>query len=480
MWGRDPRTPRHPSHETLIPDTASGTPLPRLRAHARSSVTLCRQRAIAVHVHRSLARRRRCLIVSVGNSRPALPAPIPSSMTSSSRILRVGIKNYRSLADVDLSLGPLNVLVGPNGAGKSNLLSVFRFLASLIRLDLAETLESVGGMENLLFRGQASRSRNLSVELEAIATQYSSTNATDVYELTLRGPRSGRVVLREESFRFKRTQGQGRRITIRGDEVLVQDEVRGRPERESRFGISERSLGLSTLPRLAENAGGKQVREFNDLLSSFIVFDVNVAAARQPSRLESSTNLRADASNLADFLRKLAEDEEAWELLKSDARRVLPQLRDIDFELVGGSAPAVAVRLHEYGLSTPTYLADASFGTVRLLGLLALMYDPDPPPLTCIEEIDHGLHPQAFDLIVQLLRDASARSQFLVTTHSPAVVNRLRPEELVVCERREDGSSAIPAISSQVVQQKEAATLGRLRLGELWFAGALGGGLDRK
>lgn len=397
---------------------------------------------------------------------------------SSSRILRVAVTNYRSLAQVELPLGQLNVLVGPNGAGKSNLLSVFRFLASLIRYDLAETLDSVGGMEDLLFHGLQNRSRKLTIELEAVATQYSSFNATDVYSLSLRGGRAGRFVFREESFRFKRTRGQGRRITIHGDEVLVQDEVRGRQDvRESRFGINQESLGLSTLPRLAENSGGKQVREFNDLLSSFVVFDVNVAAARQPARIRGLPSLQADAANLADFLRRLSEDEEVWALLKDDARRVLPQLVDIDFELVGGSSPAVAVRLHERGLSSPTFLADASFGTVRLLGLLALMYDPDPPPLTCIEEIDHGLHPQAFDLIVQLLRDASARTQFLVTTHSPAVVNRLRPEELVVCERREDGSSAIPALPSSLVREKEDATKGRLRLGELWFTGALGGGL---
>jgi predicted ATPase len=226
---------------------------------------------------------------------------------SQPRILRIGVSNYRSLVNVDLTLGPLNVLVGPNGAGKSNLLSVFRFLASLIRLDLNETLENSGGLDNVLFRGSGTKSRKLTIELEALATQYSSPNATDVYNLSLRGPRGGRFVYREESFRFKRTQGQGRRITIHGDEIVVQDEVRGRRElRESRFGINERSLGLSTLPRLAENAGGKQVREFNDLLSSFVVFDVNVAAARQPSRVDGEAGLKSDASNLAAFLQYLA------------------------------------------------------------------------------------------------------------------------------------------------------------------------------
>jgi predicted ATPase len=121
-------------------------------------------------------------------------------------------------------------------------------------------------------------------------------------------------------------------------------------------------------------------------------------------------------------------------------------------------------------------LADASYGTVRLLGLLALLYDPKPPALTCIEEIDTGLHPQALELLVERLREASEWSQFIIATHSPALADRLKPEELVICERLQDGSSAIPAVSTaevrRIVRQSEG-----LPLGELWFSGALGGDL---
>ncbi|WSR09773.1 hypothetical protein OG279_07680 [Streptomyces sp. NBC_01201] len=58
---------------------------------------------------------------------------------------------------------------------------------------------------------------------------------------------------------------------------------------------------------------------------------------------------------------------------------MLPQLADITFVHTGGSAEHVSVVLVERGLRRPTILTDASYGTVRLLGLLALLYDPDPP-----------------------------------------------------------------------------------------------------
>ncbi|MBM4394608.1 MAG: ATP-binding protein [Deltaproteobacteria bacterium] len=54
-----------------------------------------------------------------------------------------------------------------------------------------------------------------------------------------------------------------------------------------------------------------------------------------------------------------------------------------------------------------TPLANASYGTIRALAILALLYDPNPPLLTCMEEIDHGLHPHVFDRLVELMRQAS-------------------------------------------------------------------------
>lgn len=105
-----------------------------------------------------------------------------------------------------------------------------------------------------------------------------------------------------------------------------------------------------------------------------------------------------------------------------------------------------------------------------------MLYDPQPPALTCVEEIDHGLHPQALELIVERMREASARTQFIVATHSPALVDRLEPHEFIVCDRDEDGASIIPALTTAEIQTIVAET-GDQPLGELWFSGVLGGDL---
>ncbi|GAB3138283.1 AAA family ATPase [Microbispora hainanensis] len=394
------------------------------------------------------------------------------------RLIELEVENFRSLRKVVLPLGPLNVLVGANGAGKTNILEVFRFLADVIRTDLQPALDLRGGFDEVAFWGGDKPPTSIQIKLKANWTTHSSPNAPDEYSLRIE-QRSGRSLSRRETFQFKRTQGRGRRITISGQKVNVVQIGKDRAESPAHsIGIQRLSSGLSTLPRLTDDEGGTEVATVAQRLASFRVFDVNVGSARMPSRFPHGMDaLEDDAANMAAFLLTLrSRDEEAFQRLEADAIEVLPQLTGIDFEFPSGPAREVIVILHERGLRRRTQLADASYGTIRLLGLLSLLYDPSPPALTCIEEIDHGLHPQALELLVERLREASLRTQFLIATHSPALADRLHPHELVVCERRDDGSSAIPAISHNQIRDIVTRSEG-LPLGELWFSGALGGDL---
>lgn len=397
-------------------------------------------------------------------------------------LIELRAENFESLQHVAVKLRPLNVLVGPNGAGKSNLLDVVAFLGDSVREDLGPALERRGGFERVRFRGELSEEL-VRIHVSANVTRYSSLNAPDEYDLSFRTV-AGRIrredklerttfLRRWESFQFKRLQGPGRRITINGSKVQVAEP--GVATRSSRL-LRTESLGLSTLPRLAMEEGGGEVRRMADLFESFRVFDVNVESARSPSYLDNTEALDHDGANLAAFLWGLSHDEELFEELEEDARAFIPGLTKLHFRHLGGADEAVAMELEEAGLNDRTTLREASFGTIRALALLAMLYDPNPPPLTCVEEIDHGLHPYVFERLVERLRDASTRTQFLIATHSPALVNRLDARELIVCERDpETGASRIPAIDPERVQAMAERLEGELGLGEIWFTGTLGG-----
>ncbi|MCP5233804.1 MAG: AAA family ATPase [Zoogloeaceae bacterium] len=402
-------------------------------------------------------------------------------------LLSIKATNFLSLNSVDVQLQELSVLVGPNGVGKSNLLKVIQFLGDVARLDLVPAIRAHGGFDRLLFRGVEENARipRIGIGITGLITGFSSERAPDEYDLSFwqhgirtEGGMEYTILRRREDFAFKRTQGRGRRITVSGSKVEVTSNTQSTNQATAkRLSLAESSSGLSTLPRLGKNSGGEQINQLAQLFTTFRVFDIDTTKARAPSRHDMSKpiTLDRDAGNLAAFLRWLqSSHDDIFDLLEEDLRVIVPSLKKLEFIQIGGSDDSTfALQLVERGLRGPTNLSEASFGTIRTLALLAMLHDPKPPRLTCVEEIDHGLHPHALDRIVERMRSASRRTQLLVVTHSPALANRLKPKEIVVCERDYDtGASTIPAISSAKVEAMAKAS--GLLPGELWFSGALG------
>ena len=147
--------------------------------------------------------------------------------------------------------------------------------------------------------------------------------------------------------------------------------------------------------------------------------------------------------------------------------RLYPDVQDFDISIEGGT---VQVFLHEGRFTIPaTRLSD---GTLRYLCLLAVLCHPSPPPLLCIEEPELGLHPDALVGLSDLLKDASQRTQLVVTTHSEVLIDGLSksPDDVIVCEKN-NGESTMQRLSPAVL----AEWLKKYSLGQLWRRGEIGG-----
>ena len=415
------------------------------------------------------------------------------------RLLHLSVDNFRTLTHVELPLEPLTVMVGPNAAGKSNVIHVFEFLRQIADQDIPETLQGLGGYEEVAYRGGGHVNSAMRVGLRGLWSQHATEAEPDSYDLSLRyrlpshAPHGSRVLSRRERF-VHPTAGVGSSTTeLRSDSVFVDSpDPADVPTLGLRKNWDAASAGPLGQGDPAERLTRQRLRSalhhgapvppgstaYNGLASlvghlrGVRIFDVDVRAARRPTSIGNTPRLDDTGANLADFLKSLRADDDSWELFMEDVTTVLPHIEGLDLIDVG--AHQVTLGLRERGLRGTTRLADASFGTIRLLCLLALFHDPNPPLMTCIEEIDHGIHPHALELLCQRLREASERAQFLVTTHSPVFVDHLEPEEFVVCERDSRGRSRIPAMTTEDVRKVIDASEG-LPIGELWFSGTLGG-----
>lgn len=403
------------------------------------------------------------------------------------RLHRLKVRNFLSLREVDLELGDLNVLVGPNGAGKSNLLRVLRFLANVVRWDLRDAVRlETGGITGLLFRGVARESgKSVGIDVEVSRHGPRGGTARDAYTLRVWRVKGGGIH-RYERLRLGASGTTDRTIEIRGTRAVSTGRLFAE---EADLRLAADSSGLRNLRQLSDFPGASGIAHLAETFASVRWFEPDVALMRKPSSGENPDQLNPDASDLADFLFSLGassqespERREALDLLTGDLHRILGSraVRPLVMTYPEGRAPRT-LAFAEAPLHGFTQAGDASFGTRRALALLAMLHDPNPPPLTCVDDIDMGLHPYALDIIVERMRAASRRTQLIVTTHSPALVNRLQPEELVVCERDWDtGASRIPAVSREMIrtiydeERRDDAAYG-LGLGELWFTGTLGG-----
>ncbi len=149
--------------------------------------------------------------------------------------------------------------------------------------------------------------------------------------------------------------------------------------------------------------------------------------------------LNRDGSNLGEYLWSFRESSvEAFNDLLEALRFVLPYARDVQMSITQEIERLVYLEMTEENFKIPGWLL--STGTLRILALLACLRHPSPPPLLVVEEIENGLDPRTINLLVEELRAAmnAKKTQILITTHSPYMLDLLDLSHIVVVER-EDG-----------------------------------------
>ena len=189
---------------------------------------------------------------------------------------------------------------------------------------------------------------------------------------------------------------------------------------------------------------------------------------REPQKTDiRSDRLEEDFSNRGLFLSRLRRTPKAKAAILEGLKDLYESVTDFEPVVEGGT---VQVFFSEGDSSVPaTRLSD---GALRYLCLLAILCDPEPPPLICIEEPELGLHPDILPKVAALLVVASQRTQLIVTTHSDILVDATteRPEVVVVCEKHEHRTEM-----RRLKKEDLTKWLAKYRLGELWTRGEIGG-----
>ena len=387
------------------------------------------------------------------------------------------LKNILSFKDTKLELQPLNVLIGPNSSGKSNLIDVIGLLQAVPN-DIAGFLRSNGPTGDWAWKGPGREETPF--QITRIEAEF-GPSLPRIYKLgiSLQDDRVHSLTERLDLIELE----QNKKALAKPFFQTSNESARLWPKRpdgnfadygDERVQVSI-PRGKSVLSEIRSPADYPAITQTARLMSTIKVYRGWEVGRHSPVRWPQRTDgdpsfLEEDFSNLALVVNDLRENHGLGLSMDSYLERFYESYQSLHTP-VHDSMIRLTVR--ESSLSRPIPASRMSDGTIRFIALLAILCHPEPPPLICIEEPEIAMHPDSQDLVVELLRKASERTQLIVTTHSPWLIDHLSasPEQVVVCER----NAAEGTQFKRFTRKELDAWLEDQPLGEVWMAGAMGG-----
>jgi predicted ATPase len=359
-----------------------------------------------------------------------------------------------------LNMKPLNILIGPNGSGKSNLvegIGLLRASAGNLQLPMRG---AGGGVREWIWKGGSAQRSRIYADFHRPGEPASLRHLIQFEE------NHSRLELTAETIETSMATGHYRWEDGKAELSAADGTLR-------HFGPDEIDPNNSVLSQLKDPVRYPALAFLTDAYGRIRIYREwsfgrsSVFRVPQPSDLPSD-RLEEDFSNFGLFLNHLRGVPRAKNAIIEHLRDLYAELEDFDVRIKGGT---VEVFLTEHDFIVPA--SRLSDGTLRYLCLLAILCDPDPPPLICMEEPELGLHPDILPKIADLLVEASERTQLIVTTHSDILVDTMTdtPESVVVVEKH-DRQTRMERLRNDG-ELKEM--LQKYRLGELWMRGDIGG-----
>lgn len=379
------------------------------------------------------------------------------------RIEYLLVQNYRALHYLELKkIKPLTVFLGPNGSGKSTIFDVFAFLSECFSIGLRKAWD-----KRNRFRQLRSRGADGSIVFELKYREQPKTPLI-TYHLAIDETNNSPYVA-EEWLQWRRGKS-GKPFKFLDFKAGAGQVISGEMPDEEDERIDEQldlpeMLAVSTLGQFAKHPRVSALRRF---ITGWYLSYLSADSARSLPEAGPQERLSANGDNLPNVIQYLKEqDSERLKLILDTLSRRVPRLEKVEAEMMPDGR--LLLQIKDAPFASPILAKFASDGTLKMLSYLTVLYDPKPPQLVGIEEPENYLHPRLLPELAEECRSASALTQLMVTTHSPFFVNGLKPEEVWVLYRDEQGYTKAEQ-TCNMKGIKEFVEEGA-QLGDLWMEG---------
>ena len=426
-------------------------------------------------------------------------------------ITQIEIGGYRLLDEFKADFKPLTVVIGANAVGKSTLIDCLQLVADCCEHPLNTAMGWHHGGASLLTAGNGNGQLAWSVTFRKPPTwdDFPLEEAL-VYEVALQADTQGQMHPRYEVLRTQEpVHGEPLKFleaTPYQQHIFDAEQLRLVPfdEAQPSPDVVRDADSAATPPRSGQADAQQeaalllsQIRFFNEFpvpswvrfllanMAFYPGFDVTHSSAlrTKAADIKPDTTLWKNGDNLGTVLHEILtryDFRPAADELRDFLRVAYPTFEEIHCDTTYGTPPQVLVGIREKGMSRSMNLWELSDGMLRFLCLATALLNPLPPSLVAIDEPELGLHPGLLPIVAEMIKTAAERTQVLVTTHSPDLLNCFDIGDVAVMARNADDAKVAwhrPANRKTLVEMLNnvtGETLGDLhRSGEL-EAGVLG------
>ncbi len=336
----------------------------------------------------------------------------------------LAVAGYRSLRDVVVPLAPLTVVTGPNGSGKSNLYRALRLLASAARGELVGAVAREGGLASLLWAGPENGGTQGTVRKNPIAVRLGFASDDLGYLVDLGIPQVDQFdpfggdpeIKREQVFHG---------VAARPATLLIDRTRQNTRVRDGAWTNLDQKLAPyeSIVTDLADG-DAPELLALRRMMGAWRFYDHFRVDADAPARRAQigtrSHTLAHDGANIAALWATVVHAGFGVDLDRA-----------VDEAFPGGRVRVVTegglfrLTLSQPGLLRPLDAAELSDGTLRYLLLCAALLPARPAPLLVLNEPEASLHASLLPALARLVARAAERTQVLVVSHAPALVDEV-------------------------------------------------------
>jgi predicted ATPase len=346
---------------------------------------------------------------------------------------------------------------------------LFVLIAEAMRGGLSKAISARGGIGRMLSQGHGG-SLALRIESSPVGWPGSTVRSPLLYELEVAPSGIGYAITEENlSQDRKHASGNPFRFLQRHPGHLKFHDLASGNLTDPGWSVKHEEALLAQVPRTY--AEPEAFREFlaSPLHSAPVVLDER-SPLRLPQTLQPPEGApSASGSDLVSSLYQMrAGDDDRWEQLMDVLSAGFPRFRKVEFPLSAGGQAALA--WYEKDSAAPLYANELSTGTLRFLHLATMLLSRNLPGIVLFDEPELSLHPELLRLLAELLAQASADVQVVVATHSGALVRWMKPEQVVVAQRDDEGCHLVRGDQLDLGQWLETYTLD-----QVWQLGLMDG-----